>query len=135
MNNLSTVRGAVTLLTVITAAIHAYLAYEMGAMGLMFWLNAAGYLALLAVLLYVKLPFLAGRERLLHYALLGFTTVTSSFNSGTNTIIFDELGGPVSAAGGTTPAGTTDIDLRGSNSNWRITIEAYTGRVTITELP
>ena len=74
-------------------------------------------------------------DRQLNVETLGFTTVTSSFNSGTNTIIFDELGGPVSAAGGTTPAGTTDIDLRGSNSNWRITIEAYTGRVTITELP
>lgn len=41
----------------------------------MFMLNGLGYIALLIGLL-TKLPFLAGRERLVHYAYMGYTAVT-----------------------------------------------------------
>ncbi|HLP85886.1 MAG TPA: prepilin-type N-terminal cleavage/methylation domain-containing protein [Phycisphaerales bacterium] len=74
-------------------------------------------------------------DRQLNVETMGFTRVTNTFNAGTNAIVFDELGGPVTAAGSTTPASTTNINLTGSNQNWRITVEAYTGRVTITQLP
>jgi hypothetical protein len=41
----------------------------------MFLLNGLGYLGLMAALL-TNLPFLAGRERLLHYAYMGYAAVT-----------------------------------------------------------
>lgn len=56
------------------------------------------------------------------------TTLTSS------RIIFDGLGGPVSAPNSDTPAATGTIDISGSGQNYRITIDAYTGRVTIQAL-
>ena len=76
MNNLSTVRLAISVLTVITAAIHALLA---ATAGIMFYLNAAGYMVLLAALL--KKPamlakFVEGREKLLHYAFMAYAGVT-----------------------------------------------------------
>lgn len=76
MSNLATVRAAIVVLTVITAAVHAVLA---STAGLMFFLNAVGYLVLLAALL--KKPamlgrYVEGREKLLHYAFMAFAGVT-----------------------------------------------------------
>lgn len=72
MNNLSLIRGIIVVMTIITAGVHFYL--SPGA-GVPFILNGLGYLALMGAVL-VKVPFLAGRERMVHYAFLGFTAVT-----------------------------------------------------------
>ena len=56
-----------------------------------------------------------------------------SLNNGT-TIIFDELGGPVSSAGSSELSDGGTIELAGSDSTFRINIAAFTGRVTVTRL-
>lgn len=48
-----------------------------------------------------------------------------------STVVFDALGGPVAAPGSTTPAGTGFVELSGLGQRYRVTIEAYTGRVTV----
>lgn len=70
--SLSLVRVAIIILTLATAAIHLYLSQTAG---FMFVLNGLGYVGLLLAL-FLRLPFLAGRERLIHYAYLAFTGVT-----------------------------------------------------------
>jgi hypothetical protein len=75
MPSVSQLRLSITILTVLTALVHLQLAFMMG-FDLVFIANGLGYLALMAALLYVKLPFLAGQERLLHYVYIGFTAVT-----------------------------------------------------------
>lgn len=78
--NASTLRAAIALLTLATAGIHFALVPPMAqTLGVgstvPFILNGGGYLVLLAAL-WLKPGFLAGRERLLHYVYIGFTTVT-----------------------------------------------------------
>lgn len=73
-------------------------------------------------------------DRQMNVETMGFTQVTSTTLTN-NTLVFDELGGPVSGPGSTTASPSRVINLSGSNQNWRITVEAYTGRVTITQLP
>jgi prepilin-type N-terminal cleavage/methylation domain-containing protein len=51
-----------------------------------------------------------------------------------NAIIFDELGSPVDEPEGTTAAPNQWIDISGSGETYRITIEAYTGRITVSKL-
>lgn len=60
--------------------------------------------------------------------------VTASFDSNSPTLIFDELGGPVTAPGGTTPGNGGTISISGSRSVFNITVEPYTGRVTVTRV-
>lgn len=78
--NLSLVRAAIAVLTLATAGIHFALvppmAQVLGAGATVpFILNGLGYLTLLAGL-WFKPAFLAGRERLFHYAFMAFTAVT-----------------------------------------------------------
>jgi len=73
-------------------------------------------------------------DRQLNIESMGFTRVTATTFTN-NTLVFDELGGPVTTPGSTTPLATRTITLNGSGQNWRITVEAYTGRVTISQLP
>ena len=49
-----------------------------------------------------------------------------------DTLIFDEMGGPVTSPGGSTPAGNGTIIMEGAGDQYTITIEGYTGRVTVT---
>jgi type II secretory pathway pseudopilin PulG len=65
----------------------------------------------------------------------GGSRFTSAEFDGNNYIIFDALGGPVSDPLGETPSNGGTIEITGSNSNWRIQVEAFTGRVTATKLP
>lgn len=51
-----------------------------------------------------------------------------------NAIIFDELGSPVETPEGTTAAPNQWIDLQGSGQTYRITVEAYTGRISVAQL-
>jgi hypothetical protein len=64
----------------------------------------------------------------------GYTTMTAiSFPS--NTLVFDELGGPVDAPGSSTPSAAGYIDIHGSDQTFRINVDAYTGRVQVTIPP
>lgn len=50
-------------------------------------------------------------------------------------VYFDELGGPVTTAGGHTPAGTQSLDISSPHqAGYRLLIEAYTGRITVQSL-
>ncbi|MEC9372990.1 MAG: hypothetical protein VYC34_04065, partial [Planctomycetota bacterium] len=49
-------------------------------------------------------------------------------------LIFDELGGPAASLTGDEPAGTGTVEIRGPSSRFRIAVEAYTGRVTVTQV-
>jgi hypothetical protein len=72
--SLSVLRPAIIVLTLATAAIHLVLS---ASAGLMFLLNGLGYIALLAAVLgWLPLAFLKGREGLLHYAFMAYTAVT-----------------------------------------------------------
>lgn len=51
-----------------------------------------------------------------------------------NRVVFDGLGGPVSAPNSDTAASTGVVNISGSGQNFRITIDAYTGRVTVQAL-
>jgi hypothetical protein len=74
--NRSTRRAAIAVLTVVTAIIHLVLVFPQGIPGgIPFLLNGVGYLVLLA-LLWFKPSFVAGREKLLYYAFIGFTAIT-----------------------------------------------------------
>lgn len=72
-------------------------------------------------------------QRRLNIDMFGFTR----FNAITfpnNTLVFDELGGPVTAPESGVAAPEAWVDLTGSSQNFRLRIEAYTGRVTVTRL-
>lgn len=55
------------------------------------------------------------------------------FNGG-NVLVFDELGGPVTGPGSSTPGSGGVIKVSGSGSSFVINVEAYTGRVSVTRL-
>lgn len=72
-------------------------------------------------------------QRRLNIDMFGFTR----FNAITfpnNTLVFDELGGPVTAPESGVAAPEAWVDLTGSSQNFRLRVEAYTGRVTVTRL-
>lgn len=73
-------------------------------------------------------------ERRLGGSAFGFLQI-EAINMPDDTLIFDELGGPVTTPGGSTPAAAGWIDLIGSGQRFRIHVEAYTGRVTVERLP
>jgi len=65
----------------------------------------------------------------------GMARVTSTTGMANNTLVFDALGGPIrQGAGGVEPAPTATVIVNGSNQNWQISVEAFTGRVTIQNL-
>lgn len=64
----------------------------------------------------------------------GGTVIESASFDGDATLIFDEMGGPVSAPGTSNLSDGGSIVLAGPLSRWRINIAAFTGRVTVTRL-
>lgn len=70
--NRTALRISIILLTLATAGIHLY---RSETAGILFVLNGLGYLGLLIALL-IKVPFLDGRERIIHYVFIGYTAVT-----------------------------------------------------------
>ncbi|GMV27281.1 MAG: hypothetical protein AMXMBFR58_33120 [Phycisphaerae bacterium] len=58
---------------------------------------------------------------------------TADFD-GDSTVIFDEMGAPVEAPLSTNSAATGSIHVAGSGQVFRITVEAYTGRVVVTNV-
>lgn len=63
----------------------------------------------------------------------GFASIDSATLAGddTRTLIFDEMGSPVTAPGGSTPAGNGTIKIQGSGQIFTLTVEGYTGRVSV----
>ncbi|MBS0189370.1 MAG: type II secretion system protein [Planctomycetes bacterium] len=55
-----------------------------------------------------------------------------NFNNG-QTLIFDELGAPVTAAGSNTPAPDGSLEIIGSGQTFKITVQGYTGRIVVTK--
>ncbi|MFN0133562.1 MAG: Tfp pilus assembly protein FimT/FimU [Phycisphaerales bacterium] len=58
-------------------------------------------------------------------------TIAAADFGGTNTLVFDELGGPVTGPGSSTPSAGGTITLSGFGSTFVLTVEAYTGRATV----
>lgn len=52
---------------------------------------------------------------------------------GSSTLIFDAMGGPVADASGNTPGTGGTVRVFGSKTAWVITVEAFTGRVTVAQ--
>lgn len=50
-------------------------------------------------------------------------------------LIFDQLGGPVISPGSDVPGSTGSVDVIGSSSRLRVTVEAFTGHITVAEVP
>jgi len=59
---------------------------------------------------------------------------TVSFSGG-DTLYFDELGSPVTGPGSGIAAPSGFLEITGSGQRFRITVEAYTGRCTVTNIP
>lgn len=53
-----------------------------------------------------------------------------AFNGGAQ-LIFDELGGPVRQLTGDDPGGTGTVDIVAPDGRFRVTVEAFTGRITV----
>jgi prepilin-type N-terminal cleavage/methylation domain-containing protein len=64
----------------------------------------------------------------------GDSRITAAAFDGHAMLYFDELGGPVADPAGTTPSAGGSITVTGSGSVFRIDVEAYTGRVTVTKI-
>ncbi|MBY0307641.1 MAG: prepilin-type N-terminal cleavage/methylation domain-containing protein [Phycisphaerales bacterium] len=66
----------------------------------------------------------------LNNADFGGATISSTTLSG-NTLVFDDMGTPVTSAGGNTPSTGGKVVLITGTSRHEVLIEAYTGRTTI----
>ncbi|MBL9031109.1 MAG: type II secretion system protein [Phycisphaerae bacterium] len=64
---------------------------------------------------------------------LSGTIVAADFG-GTDTLVFDELGGPVTGPGSSNPSAGGTVRVTGFGSTFELTVEAYTGRVTVQRL-
>lgn len=53
---------------------------------------------------------------------------------GASVLVFDEMGGTVTSPNSNTPSAGGNLIISGSGSRFQITVEAYTGRVTVTKL-
>jgi len=60
--------------------------------------------------------------------------VSATFDNGSNILVFDDMGGPVTAPGSSTPGNGGVIVVSGSQSVFNITVEPYTGRLTVTRV-
>jgi general secretion pathway protein H len=59
---------------------------------------------------------------------------SASFDN-TPTLIFDELGGPITTPGAATPSAGGRVVVTGSGQVFNVDVEAYTGRVTVARVP
>ncbi|MGD9791659.1 MAG: prepilin-type N-terminal cleavage/methylation domain-containing protein [Phycisphaerales bacterium] len=61
----------------------------------------------------------------------GDSNIVGADFSGTTTLVFDEIGSPITGAGTGVAAGDGYLDITGSGETYRVHVEAYTGRVTV----
>ena len=59
----------------------------------------------------------------------------ADFGSGSRTLIFDGMGGPVADASSNNPGPGGTIRVAAAGASWTITVEAFTGRVTVVQDP
>jgi prepilin-type N-terminal cleavage/methylation domain-containing protein len=64
----------------------------------------------------------------------GDSKLISAEFDGDAILVFDEIGGPVTEPDTTTPSAGGKITITGSGQTFEITVEAYTGRVTVKRL-
>lgn len=62
----------------------------------------------------------------------GGATIASPAFNGEALLIFDELGGPVAELDGPDPGLGGQVVVQGGGSSFRVDVQAYTGRVTVT---
>lgn len=126
------IQGAVrTLVSDITVAQSDAIAFQRG-MGIVFYADADNSR-------YVMCEVSGNRmdtelDRLAERTIAGDRFGGAAFSNITlanNRLIFDEMGGPVLSPGSDTVAPTGTIDITGSGQTFRLSIEAYTGRVTV----
>lgn len=60
--------------------------------------------------------------------------ITAAAFAGQPTLLFDELGGPIDSPGSTTPGAGGVVTITGSGAVFDVTVEAYTGRVTVVKV-
>lgn len=65
----------------------------------------------------------------------GNASITAVSFAGSDTLYFDELGSPVTAPGSGLAAPSGYVEITGSGQRFRVTVEAYTGRCTVTTVP
>jgi len=68
-------------------------------------------------------------------AKFGEARITSAAFSGTNTLIFDGMGGPVADAAGAVPGNGGIVRVVGSGQTFDIRVEPFTGRVVVAAQP
>ncbi len=64
----------------------------------------------------------------------GDSRIVAADFDGDTVLIFDEMGAPVEAPLSTNPAATGTLDVTGSGQTFRITVEAFTGRVVVSSV-
>lgn len=64
----------------------------------------------------------------------GDSRISAADFDGDSTLIFDEMGAPVDAPQSTNSAATGTLTVTGSGQTFRITVEAYTGRVVVSSV-
>ncbi len=66
----------------------------------------------------------------------GDARITSAdFGAGSRNLIFDGMGGPVTDPSSNNPGPGGTIHVSGAGASWTITVEAFTGRVTVVQDP
>lgn len=65
---------------------------------------------------------------------MGGAQITLADFDGDNVLVFDELGGPVQAPDSETPSSGGFVQITGSGFVYRVEVEPYTGRVTVTNV-
>ena len=126
------VQGAVrTLVSDITVAQSDAIAFQRG-MGIVFYPDPAQSRYVMCEVNGTRMDTELDRisERVIGGDRFGGTAF-SNISLANNRLIFDEMGGPVISPGSDTVAPTGTIDVTGSGQTFRLSIEAYTGRVTI----
>jgi prepilin-type N-terminal cleavage/methylation domain-containing protein len=67
---------------------------------------------------------------------MGDARITSAdFGGGSKNLIFDGMGGVIADPGSNNPGPGGTVKVTGSGSSWTITVEAFTGRVTVAQDP
>lgn len=65
---------------------------------------------------------------------MGGAQISVANFDGDNVLVFDEMGGPVQAPDSETPSSGGFVQISGSGFVYRVAVEPYTGRVTVTNV-
>lgn len=64
----------------------------------------------------------------------GGAAITAAAFDGDETLVFDEMGSPIQEAGDSTPGLGGTVTITGSGSVFTVSVDAYTGRVTVSRV-